>query len=153
MSWSFFTFCSSLTAVLIISSLVKILAPKEKMNRMMSLVIGVFFLLCMTSPILKLVEEFEFPEEKSIYSSEYEDVSNGYVLRETAEYLSAYLKESLISSGVKCSSVKVTVVNDDEKGIILESVSIYLSEYSTEDSLKTSQLVKSTVGVEPQIVY
>ncbi len=149
----FYTFCTSLCAVLIVSSLVKMLAPKDKMNRIMSLVIGVFFLMCMTSPVINLIENFELPEEDNLYSAEAENVSDSYVLKETADYLCIYLKEGLLGEGIDCSEVKVVMAKEAENGIYLDSVCIYLNKYSAEDGIRAKELVKSTLGAEPQIIY
>ncbi len=153
MNQSFYTFCGSLCAVLLIATLVKILAPKEKMNKTVSLIIGLFFLVSVTSPVVNLVRDFELPDENiELIKDDNKNITDDYVLEETADYLSNYLKESLNGAGVGCSSVTVSMINDDYKGIYLDSVCIYLDEYSVENSLKASHFVSSAVGVEPEII-
>ena len=153
MNSGYYTFFTGLCGVLVISSLVKIISPKEKMNRIMTLILGVFFLMCMTSPVVSLIKNLELPQENEVYVPDDYDVSEKYVLKETSDYLSTYLRESLISEGIDCSSVKLVMSNDENKGIYPDSLCIYLNKYSDDDCKKAAEIIKSAIGLEPEIIY
>ena len=154
MNESMYVCAASLCCCLVVCSLVKMIAPSNYTTKVMSLVISVFSLCCLFSPVVNLIKGFDVSnyEQKGVMKAEeYSDVYDENVLRVTGEYISEYICTVLSGADIEVSSVKTVMASDPSGGIYISDVVIYLKKESMNHKDDIVSLLKSELGVTPKI--
>ena len=155
MNDSLYTCAACLCVTLVACAVIRMIAPSGNTSRILSVVISVFVLCSMLSPITAFVKDFGFGiVDKSI--NDYEpDISAKYdaeVIRQTAEYINQYVDAALNAQGVTDSSIKTIVSVSENNGINVSEMYIYIDKAYNSRSEEIRDIVKNTVGVDPIVV-
>lgn len=153
---SVYAWAGTLCAVLIIASFVRIIAPGERTMKTISLVLGVFVVLAVTSPLVNFARNLDLSDStEELFSVEGEasERYNQEVIKETGDYLTAYVFELLKTSKISPKNIEVVMGTDEERGIYIAACRIYMDkdDYQKEEDVK--ELISSSLAVEPSIVY
>ena len=135
---------------------VRIIAPGERTMKTISLVIGVFVVLAVTSPLVNFARNLDLSDStEELFSVEGEasERYNQEVIKETGDYLAAYVFELLKTSKISPKNIEVVMGTDEERGIYIAACRIYMDkdDYQKEEDVK--ELISSSLAVEPSIVY
>lgn len=155
MSNSIYMCAASLCVSLVVCSIVRIIAPSGNTNRILSVVISVFVLCCVLSPIAELLKGFYTSSYESGYLYEEYDFSSEYdneVMRTTGDYVNEYISLMLESSGVVNVSIKTILALDENGGIYIGDMRIYLDKSDMVKAEEVKELVMNAVGTEPVIM-
>ncbi len=142
--------CSLFTA-----SIIKLIAPAGKTEKILRLVISLFILICLTTCIKTIIDDVKVLKESGeIYTeiSENLNVSVDYnVLKVTGDYLVDYVESLLTAHDFVYNKVTVTV-NSDEKGVInITDICIYIDK-SNADAKKASAIIENDLKITPRVV-
>lgn len=144
------TLCFTAVAV----SIVTVMIPQKRTRRIMSLVIGLFFISTfITSAAAQLKEvDFSLSESEEIviptYSEEdYQDA----VAQVTSDNLTQALDELLENEGIKADDVQLTLKISDEGRISFVRAVIYISETDRPKTAKIKSIVYRNISKEPEI--
>ena len=153
---SVYAWAGTLCAVLIIASFERKIAPGERTMKTISLVIGVYVVLVVTSPLVNFARNLDLSDStEELFSVEGEasERYNQEVIKETGDYLAAYIFELLKTSKISPKNIEVVMGTDEERGIYIAACRIYIDkdEYQKEEDVK--ELISSSLAVEPSIVY
>ena len=155
MKTSVFICASSLCCCLIVCALVRMISPTGATNKIMNVVISVFTLCCLFSPVSDLVSSFRNEEYKFNYDAQTEVVTGKYdesVVMYTTQYISEYISTVLTSAGIDVTQVKTRVGINEEKGIYISNVYIYLYEVTPSQKEEIENLIYSELMVKPVIL-
>ena len=73
------------------------------------------------------------------------------VIEETAKYLNEYVNEILVSKGVENASIKTILSTNENRGIYIKELNIYLDKDNMDKSKDVKEWILSLVGIEPVI--
>lgn len=132
--------------------LIKMLVPQGKTQKTMNIIVTAFLIIVMISPIKNLVAsgnsfEISTPDESKImeeYSSK--------VLSQTQDNLRKSLLSVLEQNGVTPEDVFVKLKTDNENGIIIDYIYIYLNENSRGKSGDAIKITEENFSITPEIV-
>ncbi len=153
---SVYAWCSTLCAVLVIASIVRIIAPGEKTMRILSMVIGVFVILAVVSPLVNFARNLDLSSSAEELFSLENDLSDNYneeVMRETGDYLAAYVSELLKASKANPRDVQVVMGVKEDGGIYISRCRIYMDKDDYLKEKEVKELIGSNLFVEPAVIY
>lgn len=132
--------------------LVKFLVPDGVTRKTLNFVITTVLIIAMIMPIKELFTESEkiniqVPSETQI-TEEY----NEKVLEITKENLRKSVKSLLEQNNITYNNVYVSIKTDQNNGIIIDTISIYISNQSISKSNTIIDLIKENYSVTPQII-
>lgn len=132
--------------------LVKFLVPEGGTRKTLNLIISTVLVITMIMPIKSLFTEnnkinINMPNETKI-SEEY----NKKVLSTTKTNLEKSVKSILEQNNININNAVVTLKTDQNNGIIIESISIYITNDNQLTSRKITNLIKENFSVTPQII-
>ncbi len=145
---------ASLCCCLVVCSLVRMIAPSNSTNKIMSVVISVFALCCLFSPIIELISDFDtgrYELNNVITVQKYSDAYDEEVLKSTAEYISEYICLLLDTGDIDVSEVKTIIGVDENRGIYIREINIYLDKDNIKYKDDVSSLLFSELGIKPKI--
>ena len=154
MNTSVYTCAASLCVTLVACAVIRMIAPSGNTSRILSVVISVFVLCSMVSPISSLFKNLNFDTKEETFSVKEKDFSNQYddaVITKTADYINRYVCSTLSAEGVENVSIKTVLGVDANNGIYINELNIYIDKAYTERFSEIKSIVKNTVGVEPTI--
>lgn len=152
---SIFICTASLCCCLIVCALVRMIAPTGSTSKIMSVVISVFTLCCLFSPVADLVKNFDvsaYEYEGDVISDDLSKEYDENVILHTTRYISEYVSTLLTSAGIEVTQVKTEVTTDEKRGIYVSGVYIYLYEASEKQKKDIENLISSELGVKPEIL-
>jgi len=135
-----------LSCSLFVCSLIKILAPTGKTEKIIRLVISVFVLICIATCFKSVINAIDLPAFEASNS-----VTDEALLKETGDYMAEYIDKLLISENLDAEVVEVTVEADENKVINVSEVSIYINQRDMIYKEKITELIKSYINIEPFI--
>lgn len=142
--------CSLFTA-----SLLKLLAPSGKTEKILKLIISLFILICLTNCIKTIIEEVKNFSKKSYVNQKnaetFSSAIDKSVLKVTGDYMVSYIENLLLAENVKYNKLTVTVDTDKQGGINITDICIYMDETNA-DSEKASEIIKEVLGITPRLV-
>ena len=132
--------------------LVKMLVPQGRTQKTMNIIITAFLIIVMISPIKNCIAsgsslDISTPDESQIMY-EY----NSKVLSQTQDNLRNSLISLLTQNGINFEDVFVKLKTDNEKGIIIDYIYIYLSENNIGQSSDAIKLTEENISITPEIV-
>ena len=155
MNSSVYACAGSLCVTLVACAVIRMIAPSGNTSRILSVVISVFVLCSMISPIITLVKTSDFNVKEERFSVTEDSLSAEYnevVINQTADYINEYLNTSLEASGVEKATIKTVLALDKNDGIYINNISIYIDKKYTDKAGEIKNIVKNTVGVEPIVL-
>jgi len=152
--WAF-----SLCAAMVAAGLLRMLLPKSNLEKILRMVLSVFFLCCLLSPaVLKfpslLVEmEMESREELTSRSEKVMELARRQSVELARESLKKLVKEKLAQRGIIVHAVTINMVTQGQNDMALQSVELVLdaAEQQGHDGL-ASELGRE-LGAEVIIRY
>lgn len=132
--------------------LIKMLVPQGRTQKTMNIIVTAFLIVVMISPIKNLVSsgtslDISTPDESKIME-EY----SGKVLSQTQDNLRKSLLSVLEQNGVTPQDVFVKLKTDNENGIIIDYIYIYLNENSRGKSGDAIKITEENFSITPEIV-
>lgn len=154
MSESLYICAGSLCCCLVVCSVIRLVAPSGNTTNIMSLVIGVFALCCLVSPVVSMVKNIDLSqiEERENYSSEeFSELCDEQVLKTTGDYINSYTSSLLSEADVIPENIETVLGVNQNQGIYVKEMNIYLNKNSMYKSEEIKELISASVGVEPVI--
>ena len=128
-------------------SLLSVLIPQKRTGRLMSMVIGVFFIGALLSSIIsgiQTAEDITVPEHSE---SEYRDI----VAQTTADRLTKALNELLLNEGIEVQDIRLTLKISDEGRIYASRAVIYISKAYEPRVGDIKTIIYRNISKEPDI--
>lgn len=143
--------CSMFTA-----SVIKLIVPSGKTEKILKLVISLFVLICLTTCIKSVADEIKTLDKNDLSYTEISDSLdtsvNENVLKLTGDYMVSYIENLLVSEKIEYSEIKVTV-DTDERGVInIKDICIYIDKRNVNIN-KASTLIEDDLKITPRVVF
>lgn len=154
MSESVYICASSLCCCLVITAVLRIIAPGGNTSKIMSLIFGVFVLCSILTAITGLIKNTDINSEVKEYNLKEESFADNVdeqVIRTTADYISEYTNSVLESNGINNSIIRTVLGVDENNGIYLKELNIYLDSKHIEEKDAVSELIQEYVGIIPNV--
>lgn len=154
MSESVYVCASSLCCCLVITAILRIIAPGGNTSKIMSLIFGVFVLCSILTAITCLIKNTDINSEVKEYILKEETFTvnvDDQVMRTTADYINEYANGVLESNGINNSIIRTVLGIDENNGIYLKEINIYLDENHSDEKERVSELIKEYMGIIPKI--
>lgn len=125
--WAF-----SLCAAMVAAGLVRMLLPKSSMEKLLRMVISVFFLSCLLSPAvlrdpaLMVETEAAGREEMSARSERVTELAEKQLMDSARSALERLVREKLSQRGINAHEVTINIIAEEENDPRLESVELVL---------------------------
>ena len=137
-------------------SLISSISPQGNMRRVINLVIGAFMLCCMIFPIKTAVNGYELnidttPISDNLQNTAY-DAYNNAILSETKNNLESFMYAYLVQRGITPKEITINLEVNENGGIYIGSLCIYISIQDSEKSDEIKHLVREKFEVIPEII-
>ena len=132
--------------------LVKMLVPQGRTQKTMNIIITAFLIMVMISPIKSLLSSTSSLEIFTPDESQIMDEYNSRVLSQTQDNLRNSLLSLLQQNGINPDDVFVKLKADNENGIIIDYIYIYLNENSRVKSSDAIKVTEENFSITPEIV-
>ncbi len=150
-----YVFAGTIVSSLMLCTLLKIVSPNTNLSKVMSVVIGVFALICFISPIQNISADLSAQStdfDLDEYSDEIENKYDAEVLKVTGEYINKYIYSLITSEIISIENITTSVAVNQNNGIYVREVCIYLTEEQSRHCEDIREIVVSAVNVEPKIM-
>ncbi|MBQ9679899.1 MAG: hypothetical protein IJV48_04345 [Ruminococcus sp.] len=144
------TICFTCAAVSILS----VLIPQKRTGKIMTFVIGVFFLGTVVSAVITQIGEIDLsiPDTQNIQIPTYsEDDYNNTIAQMTADNVTASLNDLLMNEGIQADDIKLTLKISDEGRISVVRAVIYINEVYRSREADIESIIYRNVSKEPEI--
>lgn len=140
----------------VICSIVELILPSAKMQSSAKIVIAVFFLFCVISPIRNFVTQLSYTID-SVNDNNIPTISNSIdynklLLDETIKKSTQALKILLNEEDITITDANIDAHISENYCIKIDSISIYIDVASNDELLKINSLVYKNFGILPNIV-
>lgn len=144
------TVCYTCIAVSILS----VLTPQKRTRRIMSFVIGLFFLSTLLTAVRDQVSEIDWSvsenpvaELPTYHEKDYQDV----VAQKTADQLTEAVAELLLNEGIQTEDIQLTLKISEQGRISVERAVIYINENERQKTEQIKGIVYRNLAKEPQV--
>lgn len=142
--------CSLFTA-----SLIKLIAPSGKTEKILKLVISLFVLICLTTCIKNVIKEAEIFDQQNITtlndSEKLNQTIDENVLKVTGDYMVVYIENLLEAENIHYEKITVTV-DADENGVInITDICIYMDKDKTNSDIARS-IIENDLKITPRFI-
>ena len=154
MSQSIYVFASSLCCCLVVCALLRLISPGGNTSKILSAVICVFMLCCIFSAVRTVLRNVNFLSNKENFSRSEKELSFNYdnrVIKETVNYLNQYINRLLESEGINNSVIRTIIETDEEKGIYVKEMNIYLDKKYADKKEYVNQLIFEHTGIKAEV--
>lgn len=139
----------------VVCSIIELILPSAKMQSTARIVIAIFFLVCVISPI----KAFVINLSDNINSANFNDITNTVsnidynkiLLEETINNTINALKILLDEEDIKINNANIDAHISENNCIKIDSISIYIDVASNDELLKINSLVYKNFGLLPDI--
>ena len=132
--------------------LIKMLVPQGRTQKTMNIIITAFLIMVMISPIKNCIASGSSLDISTPDESQIMDEYNSKVLSQTQDNLRNSLISLLTQNGINFEDVFVKLKTDNENGIIIDYIYIYLSENNIGQSSDVIKLTEENFSITPEIV-
>ena len=132
--------------------LIKMLVPQGRTQKTMNIIITAFLIIVMISPIKNCIVSGSSLDISTPDESQIMDEYNSKVLSQTQDNLRNSLISLLTQNGINFEDVFVKLKTDNENGIIIDYIYIYLSENNIGQSSDAIKLTEENFSITPEIV-
>ncbi|MGN0460631.1 MAG: stage III sporulation protein AF [Ruminococcus sp.] len=140
--------CTCVTACI----LIKMLVPQGRTQKTMNIIITAFLIIVMISPIKNFVASGSSLDMSTPDESQIMDEYNSKVLSRTQDNLRSSLLSVLQQNGINPEDVFVKLKTDNENGIIIDYIYIYLSENNRGQISDAIEVTEENFSITPEIV-
>ncbi|MGN0453244.1 MAG: stage III sporulation protein AF [Ruminococcus sp.] len=154
MTESIYICAGSLCVCLVACALLRMISPSGSTKKIMSVVVGVFMLCCLLSPIVSLMKSFDVSDLEAKYSQSESDLSqtvDAEVLKATGDYINEYTSALLREAKIDVRDIKTVIGQTETRGIYVREIYIYIDNTAKDKEKAISELILSAVGIEPKI--
>lgn len=142
--------CSLFTA-----SLIKLIAPSGKTEKILKLVISLFVLICLTACIKNVIKEAEIFDQQNLSvlndSEKLNQTIDDNVLKVTGDYMVVYIENLLAAENIDYKEITATV-DAAENGVInITDICIYMDKDKT-DSDKARSIIENDLKITPRFI-
>lgn len=113
-------------------SLIGVISPQGNTRRILNTVIGAFILCCMIIPIKNAITNFhldiQIPKSADTLTASADEAYNNAVIVETQALLENRLKTLMLQNNINISSANLTLEGNENGGIYIGSISIYINK-------------------------
>jgi len=151
---SIYVCAASLCCSLVACAVIRIILPSGNTERIMTVILSVFVLCCLFKPIIDIVKNINLSLNEDHFNVTEESITvlqDERVIEETAKYLNEYVNEILVSKGVENASIKTILSTNENRGIYIKELNIYLDKDNMDKSKDVKEWILSLVGIEPVI--
>lgn len=144
------TLCYTCVAVSILAALI----PQKRTRRIMSFVLGLFFISTIVTAVTSLSgsDVLSFPDTEQIPTPTYsEEAYQNAVAQQTADHLTEALDELLQNEGIKAQDIGLTLKISDEGRISVARAVIYISVADRDKTALIESIIYRNVAKEPEI--
>ncbi|MGI6403947.1 MAG: stage III sporulation protein AF [Oscillospiraceae bacterium] len=152
--WAF-----SLCAAMVAAGLVRMLLPKSNLEKMLRMVLSVFFLCCLLSPAVlrtpSLLVEIELAgrEELTARSEKVTELARRQSLELARENLHKLVKEKLEQRGIIVHAITINMVTKGQNEMVLQSVELLLDAAEQQGHQGLAQELGRELGAEVLLRY
>ena len=132
--------------------LIKMLVPQGRTQKTMNIIITAFLIIVMISPIKNCIASGSSLDISTPDESQIMDEYNSKVLSQTQDNLRNSLISLLTQNGINFEDVFVKLKTDNENGIIIDYIYIYLSENNIGQSSDAIKVTEENFSITPEIV-
>ena len=135
-------------------SVISVLIPQKRTRRVMSFVIGLFFIGSLLQGLSSSFGQFhaELPDREEITVPRYSDQDyNDAVGQQTADILVRSLGELLRNEGIEIQDINIMLKISDQGRITVSRVIIYMSEAYVDRVDDVRSIIYRNVSKEPEI--
>ena len=132
--------------------LIKMLVPQGRTQKTMNIIITAFLIMVMISPIKNCIASGSSLDISTPDESQIMDEYNSKVLSQTQDNLRNSLISLLTQNGINFEDVFVKLKTDNENGIIIDYIYIYLSENNIGQNSDALKLTEENFSITPEIV-
>ena len=144
------TLCYTCVAV----SMITVLIPQKRTRRMMSFVVGLFFISTFMTAVSAQVSEIDLDTAQisEIPIPTYgERAAEDTVAQLTADNLTQALRELLVNEGIDPKDIQLTLKISDEGRISVVRAVIYISEKDITKTAQIKSIIYRNISKEPEI--
>lgn len=143
--------CSLFTA-----SLIKLIAPSGKTEKILKLIISLFVLICLTTCIKTIISEIKITKDESVFAFENSEnmthTIDENVLKITGDYLVNYIENMLSVENVQYDEITVTVDADEQGVINITDICIYMDKRKADSNIAFS-IIEDDLKITPRVVF
>lgn len=140
----------------VISSILFIIVPSGHFEKVLKLVVGIYIIYCIVTPILKLKSDFKIDTDNT--SSGSSNTTNQEILDNSLNQLRDIIKtkmekdleQNLLQKGIKAKTVTININMDDPQNIKIDSIQVKLGGEAR--SQEVTIIVKEMFGITPTIL-
>lgn len=132
--------------------LIKMLVPQGRTQKTMNIIITAFLIIVMISPIKNCIASGSSLDISTPDESQIMDEYNSKVLSQTQDNLRNSLISLLTQNGINFEDAFVKLKTDNENGIIIDYIYIYLSENNIGQNSDALKLTEENFSITPEIV-
>lgn len=154
MSESVYICAASGCCCLVVCALIRIIAPSGNTTKILSLVIGLFALCCLISPVAELFRNIDFVElskEQNICNENFSALCDEQVLSKTGDYINSYADIILKQADININNIQTVLGVDKNKGIYIKQMNIYINKTARDKADKIENLISNSLGIVPKI--
>ncbi len=139
----------------VVCSVLNLISPNSKMKKPARIVLAVFFICSLISPVKNAVEAisraFDFSVQETQREPEAAFDYEQLVFEQTVQNLANSVNNMLLDEEITAKDISVNAHISSNKSIKLDSINIYIDEASNVDILKIETLVSTNFGLVPNI--
>ena len=135
-------------------SMISVLIPQKRTRRVMSFVIGLFFVGSLLQGLSVSLGQIyaELPKQEKITVPRYSDKDyNDAVGQQTADILTESLNELLSNEGIEVRDINITLKISEQGRITVSRVVIYMNEPFADRAGDVKSIIYRNVSKEPEI--
>lgn len=139
----------------VVCSIVELILPSAKMQSSARIVIAMFFLICVISPIKNFITQLNYninSVDSNIPTMSNSIDYNKLLLDETIKNSTQALKILLEEEDITITNANIDAHISENYCIKIDSISIYIDVASNDELLKINSLVYKNFGMLPNIV-
>ncbi|MBQ4105368.1 MAG: stage III sporulation protein AF [Clostridia bacterium] len=155
MTNSIYICATSLCCSLVVCAIVKFISPTGNTTKIMTLVISVFMMCAMISPVCTALKNIKLSENKYVSNIKADDFTAVYdkqVLKQTAEYINEYTKALMNEANIYPENIETIIAVNESSGIYIRKMNIYIQEEKLDKTEEIKELVSSAVGTIPEVM-
>ena len=131
--------------------LLKMLAPKGGMGKLIHLIIAAFFVCCFAAPLMKLtaLEEWELPElSSSTQAQALEQIVTQQLERQIDTALGETARTVLSNYGIEMTKISAQTDTSEDGGIYITRITLYLDKQNISQAAAAKQVMEQRLGME-----
>lgn len=149
------TSISVLISSVFIASLIKIIAPAGKTEKILKLVISLFVLICIAVSFESVFESIKVSVDRVVLSDKKEDgikkAVDSEVLKATGDYIAEYMNSTLASEGVMAELIEVGLDIDENAVINMTAVNIYIEQKDSAYEERIIEIIEEYTDITPTV--